>query len=114
MSSNCQNGRVNYQLLTFKLFCIGDQDDRALFDMIPFLEHLADPRLDVRRELDRYGHEDPASKFAEVQTARRSAIMQQREKGFGGMLDKMSANKTSSMPPMNQEMGFPSKFGNNE
>jgi hypothetical protein len=74
------------------------------------MEHLADPSLDVRMELDRYGHENPSAKFTEVQTARRSAIMQQREKGLGGVLDKMNNNKYQGIKPMNSGMDFPSKF----
>jgi import inner membrane translocase subunit TIM50 len=89
----------------------GEDDDRVLLDMIPFLEHLADPRLDVRKELDRYGHDNPFERFRDVQSARRSAIMQQRQKGFGGMMDKFGANnKGSNINQMNQETNFNTSY----
>lgn len=85
-------------------------DDRALLDLIPFLEHLATPKTDVRVELDKYGHENPSSKFIEVQTARKNAIMQQREKGFGGMIDRMGQSQYKVRKFENHDMDLPSKF----
>ena len=45
----------------------GDDQDRILLDLMPFLEYLATPGLDVRKELDKYGHENPGEKFSEIQ-----------------------------------------------
>ena len=67
----------------------GDKTDRVLLDLIPFLEHLATPRLDVRHELEKYGYENPGEKFGQIQTARKDLIMKQREKGLGGLYDKL-------------------------
>jgi len=90
----------------------GDDSDRALIDLIPFLEHLAQPQLDVRLELDKYGHEKTGEKFTEVQIAYKDMIMKQREKGFGGIYDKMNASGKPISMRMNPDMNFSSKFKN--
>ena len=38
----------------------GDADDRELYEIIPFLDHIAQKPGDVRRELERYGPEGTA------------------------------------------------------
>lgn len=43
----------------------GDEGDRDLIDLIPFLDHLAKHTGDVRREISRYGRETCGSKFKE-------------------------------------------------
>lgn len=88
----------------------GEEDDRILLDIIPFLEHIAQPGIDVVKELDRYGRDNPSSKFNEIQTARRDMIHQKRNTGFGGMMNKLSS--TSSNQMNNEEQMFPSQFKN--
>ena len=90
----------------------GEDDDRVFLDIIPFLDHLARPGVDVRKELDRYGHENPQEKFIEVQKARRDIIMKQREKGIGGLVDKIGTSNFSNATNMNTTMGFSSRFNN--
>lgn len=41
----------------------GERDDRALIDLVPFLENVAQKPGDIRRELETYGHENTADKF---------------------------------------------------
>lgn len=91
----------------------GDEYDRALLDMIPFLEHLAQPNLDVRKELEKYGYENPGEKFSEIQSARKDLIMKQRSSGFGGMLNTLSSQpkKTSNDDEYGDTM-LPSRFKN--
>ncbi len=45
----------------------GDKDDRALVDLLPFLEHLAKPQHDVKTELRLFTRDRTAQKFNEVQ-----------------------------------------------
>ena len=51
----------------------GDKNDRALREIMPFLEHLAmDPIADVRTEMDKWGHVDTAKKWASRPSVRNS------------------------------------------
>lgn len=89
----------------------GDTSDRELIDLIPFLEHLANPRLDVRKELRKYGNEKPADKFNEVQKARRDMIQQKRDSRFGGMINKFAQNNTNSnFEKLDEEKMLPSQY----
>lgn len=45
----------------------GDKQDRALIDLIPFLEHLAQHKGDVRVEIKKHGRETCAEKFNTTQ-----------------------------------------------
>ena len=63
----------------------GDRSDRELYDIIPFLEHVASPGLDVRKEVQLFGVNGTSKKYNEVQLARRDAILQQRKKGMGAL-----------------------------
>lgn len=90
----------------------GDSLDRELIDLIPFLEHLAQPGLDVRRELQKFGKENPVSKFNEIQSARRDLIQQKRQSGIGGVMNKIgsSATKSKSFDDFDENKAFPSQF----
>lgn len=89
----------------------GDMDDRTLIDLIPFLEHLANPQNDVRKELDKYGHENPAPKFNEIQSARLNLINQKRDSGFGGMLKKFNQSQVKApQKDFDESKVFPSQF----
>lgn len=66
----------------------GADDDRALIELIPFLEHVAkDQRVkDVREELDKYGHVDTGKKYIEHLRKIRDQITSQQQKGVSGLL----------------------------
>jgi len=53
----------------------GDQEDRALYDILPFLESMAQKPGDTRKEIATYGRENTAEKFNQMQRARRDIIM---------------------------------------
>lgn len=44
----------------------GDMDDRALYDILPFLESMANKPVDVRDEIRKYGQTGTAQKFNTV------------------------------------------------
>jgi import inner membrane translocase subunit TIM50 len=90
----------------------GDNSDRELIDLIPFLEHLAQPGLDVRRELEKFGKESPNSRFTEIQEARRDIIQQKRSSGLGGVMSKIgsSASKSKNFDEFDENKAFPSQF----
>lgn len=91
----------------------GDQSDRALLDLLPFLEHLATPGLDVRKELEKYGHENPQVRFNEIQSARRDIIQRKRDSGFGGMMSKFNTMpQKPKMGEFDETKAFPSQFKN--
>jgi TFIIF-interacting CTD phosphatase-like protein len=42
----------------------GNENDRALIEILPFLEHLVKDKIpDVRKEIERYGHVDTGKKY---------------------------------------------------
>ena len=49
----------------------GNMDDRALYDIIPFLENAAQEPGDVREFIKRYGSENTAESFNRMQFQRR-------------------------------------------
>lgn len=91
----------------------GDKSDHALLDLIPFLEHLADPRHKIEEELRTYTRDRTSEEFNKMQRARLTMINKQRDSGFSGMLGKL---KTSSGPShtddeeFNVNTGFQSNF----
>jgi len=43
----------------------GDEEDRALIELLPFLEHLAKDQIpDIREELELWGHYDTGKKYS--------------------------------------------------
>lgn len=70
----------------------GDQQDRELYDLMPFLENLGQAHgSDARQEIKKYGREGTGKKYMELQSARRDFIMNQRQKGLGGMMNKLGS-----------------------
>jgi import inner membrane translocase subunit TIM50 len=91
----------------------GDMNDRELLDLIPFLEHLAQPGLDVKKELERYGRENTSRKFNEIQSARRDMIQQKRQSGFGGVIGRINQSQQKpSFDGFDENKSFPSQFKN--
>jgi len=52
----------------------GEMDDRALYDIIPFLDSMAEKQIDVRDEIKMYGSEDTAEAFLSMQLKRQELI----------------------------------------
>jgi len=67
----------------------GEAEDRALYDIIPFLESLSQKPVDVRTEIEKYSRDKTAEKFNQVASMRRDFIMKQRESGVGGMMESL-------------------------
>ena len=89
----------------------GDQTDRQLLDIIPFLAHLATHGTDARSEIKKYGKDEGYLKFQEVQAARRDMIEKKKESGFGGMLKKFGApQQNNGMDDYDENKIFPSQF----
>ena len=76
----------------------GDREDRALIDLMPFLEHLSKHQHDVKTELQLFTRDKTAQRFNEVQKARISMIKNTRESGFGGLVSNMQQNAGSEVP----------------
>ena len=65
----------------------GDENDKALVDLIPFLEHLVKDRIpDVREEIKKYGHADTGKKYLNKLRGVRDALLMKQKQGFGGLL----------------------------
>ena len=67
----------------------GDMEDRALYDILPFLEHLSQKPGDVRDEIALYGQEDTAYRFHQMQMQRKDLIMRQRDSGMTGLISNL-------------------------
>lgn len=89
----------------------GESTDRVLLDLLPFLEHLSQPGLDVRQELKKYGNENPNELFDQVQTAKRDMIQKRRESGFSGVMNTFSTSKpVQHSEEYEENKMFPSQF----
>ena len=67
-----------------------DLDDRALYEIIPFLKHLAAKPGDVRDEIRMYGSENTAQQFNAMRAQRRNIILRQQERGLSGVMTNLS------------------------
>ena len=68
----------------------GSLDDRALYDIIPFLKHLAAKPGDVREEIRQFGSENTAEAFNTMRAQRRNIILRQQERGLSGVMSNLS------------------------
>jgi hypothetical protein len=90
----------------------GEQDDRILIDIIPFMEHIAQGG-DVRKELDKYGRDNPSKRFNEIQSARRDLISQKMNSGISGMVNKYTKT-TPKAQKFDEDTMFPSQYKGDE
>ena len=67
----------------------GDENDRHLIDLIPFLENAAQAQGDVRELLDEYTHDNTAERFNEMQRRRRDIIIKSRDSGLSGAMGSL-------------------------
>lgn len=68
----------------------GDLNDRALYEIIPFMKHLASRPGDVRDEIRLYGSENTAANFNAMRAQRRDMIIRQQERGLSGVFSNLS------------------------
>jgi len=91
----------------------GDNLDRELLDLIPFLSHLSGHNVDVKTEIKKYGKDRGYLKYQEVQETRREMIQNKKDSGFGGILKKLGNNPgPQGMDDYDENKLFPSQFRN--
>lgn len=95
----------------------GSTEDRALYDIMPFLKHLAQVRGDVRDEIRLYGQDTTASNFNRMRAQRRTMINQNKQRGLSGVvtnLSKAQGSLTDEQRALREEMNLNtfSKRGN--
>jgi Dullard-like phosphatase family protein len=67
----------------------GAENDKALIELIPFLEHLVkDKVVDVRKEIDKYGHVDTGKKYLDKLQLIRDNIVMKQQSGFQKLFRK--------------------------
>ena len=77
----------------------GDDNDRALVELLPFLEHLAKDQVpDIREELELWGHYDTGKKYAQHISAKLEQLQQRRQGGFMGMIGRKGPQQTQQGP----------------
>ena len=65
----------------------GDENDKALIDLIPFLEHLIHDRIaDVREEIKKYGHAETGKKYLQKLARARDQLVAKQQTGLGKYL----------------------------
>jgi len=89
----------------------GDTEDKALQELIPFLEHLVKDRVsDVRKEIDNYGHSETGKNYLKKLELIRSQILARNQRGMSGFFNKMKKQKeTEDVGPL--EEGTPKPPG---
>ena len=91
----------------------GSTEDRALYDIMPFLKHLAMHRGDVRDEIRLYGQETTASNFNRMRAQRRTIINQNKERGLSGVmtnLSKAQGDLTDEQRQLKENLNMASQF----
>ena len=68
----------------------GDIDDRALYEIIPFLKQMAEQPGDVREEIRLYTSDNTAKNFNAMRSQRRQMIMRNKERGLSGVITNLS------------------------
>lgn len=68
----------------------GDQQDRELIDLVPFLESIAQKPCDIRKEIQKIGRENTGRKYREMIVARRDIIKRKQTTGFSGALNSFT------------------------
>lgn len=64
----------------------GDENDRSLIDIIPFLENAAQSQSDVRDLIKEYTPDETAYRFNEMQKRRADMIIKTRDSGLSGAM----------------------------
>ena len=67
----------------------GDKNDKALIELIPFLEHLVKDRItDVREEINKFGHAETGKKYLEKLQRIRDSLVVKQQSGLSRLLTK--------------------------
>ena len=91
----------------------GSTEDRALYDIMPFLKRLAMHRGDVRDDIRLYGQETTASNFNRMRAQRRTIINQNKERGLSGVmtnLSKAQGDLTDEQRQLKENLNMASQF----
>lgn len=87
----------------------GSTDDRSLYDIMPFLNHLASVPTDVREEIKLYGSDTAAANFNQMRNLKRSMIHRNQERGLSGVvtnLSKAQGDITEEQRQIKQNVGM--------
>lgn len=72
----------------------GSDSDRALIEILPFLEHLVKDKIpDVRKEIEKYGHVDTGKKYLEKLERIRDSLVLRQSTGLNRLLTKRNVQK---------------------
>lgn len=77
----------------------GSESDRALIELLPFLEHLVKDKIpDVRKEISKYGQVDTGKKYLEKLERIRDNLVMRQNTGLNRLLTKRNVqnNKTEA------------------
>jgi hypothetical protein len=79
----------------------GAESDRALIELLPFLEHLVKDKIpDVRKEIEKYGHVDTGKKYLERLEKLRASLLKQQQSGLNRFLQKRPSSTTEDSEPL--------------
>jgi import inner membrane translocase subunit TIM50 len=77
----------------------GTENDRALIELLPFLEHLVKDKIpDVRKEIEKYGHVETGKKYLERLEKIRDGLLKQQQSGFNRFLTKRPNTSQETEP----------------
>jgi Dullard-like phosphatase family protein len=72
----------------------GNEEDKALVELIPFLEHIVKDRVvDVREEIKKYGHAETGKKYLEKLEKIRDSLIMKQNTGFNRLFTKKNPQK---------------------
>ena len=75
----------------------GAENDRALIELIPFLEHLVKDRVvDVREDINKYGHAETAKKYLERLEILRDKMVDKQNTRLSRLLKKPPKSRNES------------------
>ena len=79
----------------------GAESDRALIELLPFLEHLVKDKIpDVRKEIEKYGHVDTGKKYLERLEKLRASLLKQQQTGLNRFLKKPASGTNNDSEPL--------------
>lgn len=83
----------------------GATDDRALVELLPFLEHIVKDRVsDVREEINKFGHVETGKKYVQQLIKIRDKVTERQQKGLSGFFNKMPRQQYNQTKPTGPEV----------